>query len=274
MPDPFRALIPGDNPPSSVRTWNAMIEAGRAVTDSRFGSRFDPLTTGRNSTLIRVRNDTGAALDRCRVVGLDGPIFTPSASEDVFLREVTFRAVTPTVAAHSGKFAVLLEPIPVDTVGRAWLAGVCPVQVDIIDEAHGYADVTDGDGSKLTSSHIGTAQILWFEGADVYGPYDTGAQWAVVRLGCRTGDVAIGVVSVEIPKASSSTRPGKGKVQIYASVDMTTSPPTYGNLASAEVDCLNFNLDKKLKVGANVPLNRILGQWHAVNIDACGNLSS
>lgn len=273
MPDPFRSLIPGDNLPTSVRTWNAMIEAGKLAAADRFGSRFDPLSTTRSSALVRVLNDTGAGLDRCSVVGLDGPVFTPTDSEDAFLREVAFRGVTPTVADHSGRFAVLLEPIAPDTIGRAWVAGVCPVKVDVIDEAHGYADVTDGDGTKLTSSHIGTAQILWFEGGEVYGPYDTGEQWAIVRLGCRPGDVAIGQVTSTISKATSATRPGIGKVKLYTSVDMTTSPPTYGSLTADEYDCLSFNLDNAIDVGANVPLNRILGQWHAINVDSCDNLT-
>ena len=273
MPDPFRYLQPGDNFPTSVRTWNAMIEAGKLAAADRFGSRFDPLSTTRSSALVRVLNDTGAGLDRCSVVGLDGPVFTPTDSEDAFLREVAFRGVTPTVADHSGKFAVLLEPIAPDTIGRAWVAGVCPVMVDVIDEAHGYADVTDGDGTKLTSSHIGTAQILWFEGGEVYGPYDTGEQWAIVRLGCRPGDVAIGQVTSTISKATSATRPGIGKVKLYTSVDMTTSPPTYGSLTADEYDCLSFNLDNAIDVGANVPLNRILGQWHAINVDSCDNLT-
>ena len=54
---------------------------------------------------------------------------------------------------------------------------------------------------------------------------------------------------------------------------MTTSPPTYGSLTADEYDCLSFNLDNAIDVGANVPLNRILGQWHAINVDSCDNLT-
>jgi hypothetical protein len=50
------------------------------------------------------------------------------------------------------------------------------VKVDVTDEDHGYADVTDADATKLTSVSRGSAQILWKESG-------TGLKWATVRLG-------------------------------------------------------------------------------------------
>ena len=44
------------------------------------------------------------------------------------------------------------------------------------DESHLYADVTDGDATKLTSGAFGSAMILWAESG-------TGTKWAVVQLG-------------------------------------------------------------------------------------------
>ena len=275
MPDPFRPLQPGDPLPTSIRVINPMLEAARRVANDRFSRSSPPLTTARSASLIRVLNDTGDSLDRGRIVGLEEPIFVPEeTSVDAFLREVAFIGVTPTTS-HIGKFAVLMEPAPPDVVVRAWVAGVCMARVNVVDDTHTYADVEDGETGALKSSFDGTAQILWKEGDIPYGYYyGGGEQWAIVRLGCRPSEVGIGSVTQEIGKATSVTRPGTGKIKIYTTLDMTTSPPTYGGLTADEYDCLSFNLDKKIEVGANVPINRILGQWHAVNVDSCEHLES
>lgn len=275
MPDPFRHLQPGDAFPTSARLWNAMIDAGRQAEASKYNSQQGPLTTSRTSTIIRVLNDTGANLDRGRIVGLEEPIFVPEeTSEAAALREVAFIGVEP-ATKHAGKFAVLLEPAPMDVVVRAVIAGACWARVNVVDETHAYADIEDGETGALKSSFDGSAQIIWKEGDIPYGYYyGGGEQWAVVRLGSRQGDLGIGYVSQEIGKATSNTQPGKGKVKLYTTIDMTTSPPTYGGLTDDAFDCLSFNRDKKIKVGAVVPLGRILGQLHALNVDSCDNLES
>ena len=275
MADPFAPVQPNQPVVFSATAWNAMLAAGKAYRANQLGSASDPLTTTRSSSLIRVLNDTGTNLEQGQIVGLEEPIFVPEeTSVDAFLREVTFIGVTPTTD-HIGKFAVLMEPAPPDVVVRAWVAGVCMARVNVVDETHTYADVEDGETGALKSSFDGTAQILWKEGDIPYGYYyGGGEQWAIVRLGCRPSEVGIGSVTQEIGKATSVTRPGTGKIKIYTTLDMTTSPPTYGGLTADEYDCLSFNLDKKIEVGANVPINRILGQWHAVNVDSCEHLES
>ena len=274
MPDPFRPLQPGDPLPTSIRVINPMLEAARRVANDRFSRSSPPLTTARSASLIRVLNDTGDSLDRGRIVGLEEPIFVPEeTSVDAFLREVAFIGVTPTTS-HIGKFAVLMEPAPPDVVVRAWVAGACMARVNVVDETHTYADVEDGETGALKSSFDGSAQILWKEGDIPYGYYyGGGEQWAIVRLGCRLSDFGIAKVTGQISKATSATRPGKGTIQRYTTVDMTTSPPTYGGLTGVDEDCLSFNRDAKIAVDATIPVGRILGQWHAINVDKCSNLT-
>jgi hypothetical protein len=153
-----------------------MVDAAVAERARQGGRGANDLTTTRDACIVRVRNETGSDLSRFNVVGLDEPIFLPDDSEDAFLREVAFRGVTPATADHRGKFAILLEPAPVDRVVRAYLAGVCPVQVDVVAEGDTRADVDDGSTGVLTTAGGGSAQILWAEGG-------TGVQWAVVRFG-------------------------------------------------------------------------------------------
>ena len=273
MADPFTPVQPNQPVVFSATAWNAMLAAGRAFRASQTGTASDPLTTTRSSSLIRVLNDTGTNLEQGQIVGLEEPIFVPEeTSVEAFLREVAFIGVTPTTD-HIGKFAVLMEPPPPDVVVRAWVAGACMARVNVVDETHTYDDVEDGETGALKSSFDGSAQILWKESDIPYGYYDTGEQWAIVRLGCRLGDFAIAKVTGQISKAISSTRPGSGTIQRYTTIDMTTSPPTYGDLTGVDEDCLSFNQDFKILINATVPVGRILGQWHVLNVDKCDNLS-
>lgn len=274
MADPFAPVQPNQPVVFSATAWNAMLAAGKAYRANQLGSASDPLTTTRSSSLIRVLNDTGTNLEQGQIVGLEEPIFVPEeTSVEAFLREVTFLGVTPTTD-HIGKFAVLMEPAPPDVVVRAWVAGVCMARVNVVDETHTYADVDDGETGALISSFDGTAQILWKEGDIPYGYYDTGEQWAIVRLG--TSGLAKGVakVSTEIGKAISNTQPGKGAIKLYTTLDMTTTPPTYGGLTTDTYDCLSINRDKRIAVNSVVNVVKVLGVWHAVNVDKCDNLLS
>ena len=274
MADPFTPVQPNQPVVFSATAWNAMLAAGRAFRANQTGTASDPLTTTRSSSLIRVLNDTGTNLEQGQIVGLEEPIFVPEeTSVEAFLREVAFIGVTPTTD-HIGKFAVLMEPAPPDVVVRAWVAGACMARVNVVDETHTYADVEDGETGALKSSFDGSAQILWKEGDIPYGYYDTGEQWAIVRLG--TSGLAKGVakVSTEIGKAISNTQPGKGAIKLYTTLDMTTTPPTYGGLTTDTYDCLSINRDKRIAVNSVVNVVKVLGVWHAVNVDKCDNLLS
>lgn len=180
MPDPLRDLRPGDRIPTDHTTWNAILAAARAEQRrSRTGA--GDLSQFRQADIVRVQNDSGLDLARNSVVGLAGPIFTPTMSVDAFLREVTFSVIVPT-ADHEGRFAVLMEPALDGRIARAWVAGVCQVKIDVSDSGHTCAEVEAGETNFLVSAESGSAQILWREGDDGYG-YDTGEQWAIIRFG-------------------------------------------------------------------------------------------
>lgn len=184
MADPFAHVRPGDEFNFSAQTWNHVLDAAKAhhLRGSRGGAI--PGDVVRDAAIVRVKNETGGALDRNKVVGLGAPIFTPDDDLDAFLREVTFRGVTP-ASGDEGRFAVLLEPAPADQVVRAYVAGVCPVQVDVTSAAHEFAEVAAGNTDSLVSAETGSAQILWSEGG-------TGVQWCIVLIGtiCGAGPYA------------------------------------------------------------------------------------
>ena len=81
---------------------------------------------------------------------------------------------------------MLSEPVRSNEIGRAYIAGVTPVRVNVIDANHTRADVEDGDATRLRSSPgggsgSGGAQILWKEDG-------TGEVWALVVLGASSAE--------------------------------------------------------------------------------------
>ncbi len=194
MPDPFKPVQPGEPVVFSAMAWNRMLAAAEATNDRRNdGGAARKLTTSRSADIIRIRNDTGLSLPRRSVVSVGFPVWTPSDSEDAFLREVVFKGVIPVEHTY-GTFAITLEPCPaIDrAICRAYIAGVCQVMIDVLDVAHTGADIIPGDTTKLQSAGGGAVQIIWREGlSELTEEGDdvgyVGEQWAIVRFGYRSG---------------------------------------------------------------------------------------
>lgn len=186
MGDPFRKVQPGESVSFSAGVHNAMVDAARLTKSRQLDQGSDDRTTTRDAAIIKVRNDTGADLNRRSVLGLNGPLFDPGDINqfEAFLRDVAFSGVVPGVA-HNGRFGVLLEPAPAGAIARAYVAGVTQVVVDVVDTTHTCCDVAVGATSALASSRDGSAQILWRQGEAAGGA--TGEQWAIIRFGTPCG---------------------------------------------------------------------------------------
>jgi len=161
-----------------AQAYNAFIDAAADYRrrTARIGQKSEP--SQRQASIVLVRNDSGSDQNRLAVLGIDTPIISSAANEDEFKNRVALSCVTPTANTHEGKFVVLAEPLASGKIGRAYAAGVCPVQIDVPDEDHEYsfAEIADGITDNLNAAHYGSASILWRAGG-------TGVQWAVVRLG-------------------------------------------------------------------------------------------
>lgn len=169
--------LPKVNPVARViptgRTWNRAVEA--------LGNQNAPPPPGVAASsqpeLVWVKNASGADVGRFNVLGIEGPIVTPTDNADEFKQQVAITGIVPVASDHSGAFAVMAEPIGNGNIGRGWISGACPVQISIADESHGTADVADGDAAKLVSQNgTGTVTILWAEAG-------TGTKWALIRFG-------------------------------------------------------------------------------------------
>lgn len=206
MPDNMKKVSPGEPLSIPAETFNTFIDAGRD-----FKARQRNATRGRaqsthNAETILVRNDSGSDRDRFDVLGIDGPIFTPTDNANTFKNQVAVKGITPAVDNHAGKFVILAEPVKNGSITRGFISGVCAAYIDIDDEDHKTADVKDGDATSLVSGDDGAVSILWAESG-------TGNKWAVVRFSgvggtgikrakAQEGSQADGEISVKLLDSS------------------------------------------------------------------------
>jgi hypothetical protein len=210
--DPFRKVNPGEDVEFSATAWNAMLESVQPNRDMGRAASFEGSPV--EHTIVRVKNESGVALARNTVLGLDDPVFTPTDSLDTFLGRIAFRATKPLVGAHDRRYCVLLDPAGIGQFARGYVAGVCAVKVDLVDESHGFARIINNDTAKLQSGRYGHAQILWTESQGAYYGYSTGVQWAIVRLGVTMSSFAVGKAKGAISPRSGTTF-GYGQVDLY-----------------------------------------------------------
>jgi hypothetical protein len=126
--------------------------------------------------IVMVKNNSGSDVARFGVLGIDGALVDPATNADEFAARVVLKGITPTDADHTGKFVVLLESVKSGDVARAYISGVCPAKVDVIDADDTHADVKNSDRASLESRAGGSARVLWKESG-------TGVKWAIVLLG-------------------------------------------------------------------------------------------
>lgn len=176
--DPLR--IPHD-------VWNALLDM---LSWWRRGHRNDLDSEAlssmleRSQTLAWVKNASGGSRQRYEILGLETTLIDPSYSaytDDT----LAFSGITPTTAAHhSGKFCVLQEPIANNAIGLACIDGVTLAKLSVGSTSHTHAEVTNNDGSFLTTGAIGCVRVLYNGGG-------TGTKTGMVKLGHAVGEILI-----------------------------------------------------------------------------------
>ena len=179
MSDALRKVQSGQKLHIPAAAYNAFVDAAADYRrrTAHIGQKSEP--SFRQASIVMVRNDSGANQNRLAVLGIDTPIIDPAANDNEFKNRVALSCVMPAVDTHEGKFVILAEPIATGKIGRAYAAGVCPVQIIVIDEdaeAYQYADIFDAFAGGLFADPNGSASILWKDEG-------TGMKWAVVRFG-------------------------------------------------------------------------------------------
>ena len=149
MVDHMKKVKSGDALVIPAQTFNTFIDAARDFRARQQENAQTAQPGFRSSGIILVKNASGYDQNRFAILGIDSPVITPTDNEDEFKNKIVFSGVTPTDADHIGKFVILAEPLADGEIGRAFAHGVCPVKVNVEDEAHAYADIEDAQTHYL-----------------------------------------------------------------------------------------------------------------------------
>ena len=175
MGDTMKKVKSGDPLVIPSQTFNNFIDAAQAHKARQQASGQTDRQSVRQTSIVLVKNASGADRQRFDVLGIDAPLITPTDNEDAFKNKVALSGTTPSESDHLGRFAILLEPLADGKVGMACAAGVCVAHVDVQHDGHRFADIKDADASSLQTRASGAATILWKETG-------TGLKWAIVHL--------------------------------------------------------------------------------------------
>jgi sarcosine oxidase delta subunit len=172
--DQFRKVLPGDPLKIPAEAWNALVDLSQDQKNQRHDQFSHAEGTSRQTSLAKVRNQTGVDLDRFSIVALGTPIITPAANLKEFKRQVSFQGLVPG-AGTGPRFGVLLEPLKNSLIGTAAIGGCVITRVSVGSVAYNAAETIVGQNGYLRSVPHGPASVLWIE--------STGAlRWAVIRF--------------------------------------------------------------------------------------------
>lgn len=185
-----------------------MLEAARAAADRKFTAGREPGPPRPGSTgEVLVQNATGEAVERFNVLGVDGPVFTPDASQD-WANPLCLVGRVPTEDHRN--FIIVQEPLAAGAIGRGVASGVIAVRVTVEEAANeqdlGWADMVAENSSALAVAATGQAAVLFREGG-------TGEQWAIVCIGNSRG-VLLGIIT---PPSENGAATSSYTVDLYGS---------------------------------------------------------
>lgn len=175
--DPFKRLSPGAVP--TAEAWNAVLDVLRWAREQRDRAGASLPGAAKQSSVVRVRNNTGGDADRWAVLALGDPIILPDDNEAEFQSVLAFEGDAPD-STPAGRFVVMLEPVPDGGIGRGVLAGVVQCRLDASGGLEEFAECEDANTTSLVCSETGSARVLWAED-------DGDERWAIVRLGDGAG---------------------------------------------------------------------------------------
>lgn len=175
----LRRPRPGDTLDRSAESFNTIIDAVYAFQRRQHNQERHPTRDFRQTGIVLMRNDSGAACPRFGVLGIDGPLITPTQNENEFANRVALKGVTPT-ALHAGRFGVLMEPAAAGAIVRAYIVGICPARVKVENIGHGFVDIAPDMADYLATCEAGAGRLLWRDA-------ESGVTWAIVALSAGAG---------------------------------------------------------------------------------------
>jgi hypothetical protein len=193
MGDKFRKVQPGDPLKIPAEAWNALLDVSQQQKNRQHDQFAQSDGVYRQPTLAKVRNQTGAPLDRFSIVALGNPIIGPSDNAIEFKRQLTFGGVVP-FAGIGTRFGILLEPLAVGLIGTAVIAGCIIARVAVGATLYACATSIPGQTGYLQNVPHGPAHVLWMEPAG-------NPRWAVIRFDASNFEEIVFITS-NIPDAN------------------------------------------------------------------------
>ncbi len=222
----------GDEVTLSANAYNAWCDAAEDLQARRMSQTGVARPERHDPDVVLVRNDSGADVGRFGVLGIDGPIITPTDNLDEFKNRVTLKGVLPT-AAHADAFVVLLEPLTTNMVGEAIISGVCQVQIDVVSAADTTCGADVDDTAKLKSG--------------------AGSKWAVVRIGGGGGNI------LKLAKLNTSLSAGGS-----CEASVWEGDPLVDSGDDVTVNDWLLGTGESLDSGTKVVILLVSGNWYVI----------
>ncbi|MHC4877756.1 MAG: hypothetical protein ACYTGL_14770 [Planctomycetota bacterium] len=177
------------------------------------------ITRGNQSVRVIVRNDSGSAVGRGSILGIEDVLLSRSANEAAWPGDLNFKGSIP--RKHHRSFVVTEEPIPAGLTGQAVFEGHCVVKLRYRAGVHGFANPVIEETDHLETASTGWARIFEVDKTDRIND-ETGDDdeyidpvpiyWAAVYLnplvnGHPVGDVVQGKLVKDISAASWRSMP-------------------------------------------------------------------
>lgn len=252
-----------------ARAWNAFVDAAEYVQALQSGLGGSTRRPARQSTIVKVKNNSGTDRDRFDVLGIDDWFPSPSQNANQFKTGPVLHGVTPDADVHRGKFAILLEPAPAGKIVSGCVAGVCTAKVDVPSETElmTHADVKDGNAGSLLAEYYGSAKILKIQSG-------TGIRWAQVHLGPVNS-----LRRFEMTAALSLPQTGQGEASV-TDLDWDASSGRADALTGrtfTAVDTMRMHSKMATASGdvgayglAHLPYDRADGKWEILTMQTPG----
>ena len=111
MGDIWKKVRSGERLEIPAAAHNAWMDAARAERNRQHDVAQDAAQENRQTTVVKVRNTSGADLDRFAVLALSDPIITPTDNLQEFKNRPNFTGVAPADPTKCKTYCILLEPL-------------------------------------------------------------------------------------------------------------------------------------------------------------------
>lgn len=195
--NPFQNATSGDElgPPFAVEH-NAFLDAWARTRNDEPSAR-DQFPTSNRSIEIDVKNSHSSDVPARGVLGIVGPLFTPTENARGFRNNPILDCTEPT-NDHYGRFIVTTQPHDVAKIRTGIVAGLAVVNVDVVDALHRFADVKSGDATQLQSGLHGSARLIT-------PPTTTGTRELLVLLAAGDNPIIDATAAANIPDGGSGS---------------------------------------------------------------------